>query len=620
MQRRLSVSFIVVFTMIVSLAFVACSSSGDSSTGGTVSSAPAAPAAPAAAAPATGDTSAPSAPIAAAAPAQSVIQAPAAAPVATTTTATSGLPRQSVNAKVDRVVLSVEAPTQPSNDLRLTCCFDIMQLKPMYENLIALTEGGKYIPNLAESWTVEDGGTAVRFKLRKGVQFQGGWGEFTASDLKWKYSHLVDFEGSHRHRADWLSWVGDADNIEIINDYEVLYHINPAANFLVGFSDRWSQMPAVSEKHFNEVGNPTTLEDMPLAGTGPYQFVQHIQESFIRFERVPYDHWRVNPDFKEFEFRFISEASTRFAALLADEVHITKLGPDLTNQAKGKGFGVVENTVKGPRVYGNYYCCWSTKDPDTNYKTYTGEWPYNPSSALADPKVRQALNKFINRAELTAAFSPDSEPMYLENWHPTYPGWDPRFEREFSDKYGYDPAAATALLAEAGYGPNNPLEVNLILATILNISQPFDVAEGMAGYWRDNGVKVNLLSPDSTTRRANARNRVYDDHIQVAGSATYQVFGIELHLSNLLTASSAGFNTPETNAKLTEIRKLISPTDQDPLLRELGNTFYDAFPSIPLWYIPLQAIYNSDIVSTWEFAGAEHGAWNHVEDIRAVVK
>ena len=596
MRNRYSVGFILVVVMAISLALAACSSSDDDSTGSTTQQTPAV----------------------AAPTSQAVLQAPAAAPAATAVPAVVG--RQAVEAKVKRVVLSVEAPGNPSNDLRLSCCFDTMQLKPMYENLIGLTEGGQYVPQLATSWTVEDGGKAVRFQLRKGVQFQGGWGEWTASDLKWKYSHLVDFEGSHRHRADWLSWIGDASNIEIINDYEILYHINPAANFLVGFSDRWSHMPALSKAHYDAVGDPATLDDTPIAGTGPYQFVKRAQGASILFERVPYDHWRVNPDFQEFEYRFISEASTRFAALLAGEVHITKLGPDLTAEARSEGFGVVENTVKGPRVYGNFYCCWSTKDESTNYKTYTGEWPYNPESPLANPKVRQALNKFINRAELTTAYSPNSEPMYLENWHPTYPGWDPRFETEFADKYGYDPAAATALLAEAGYGPNNPLEVNLILASILNISQPFDVAEGMAGYWRENGVKVNLLSPDASTRSANTRNRVYDNHIQLAGSATYQVFGIELHLSNLLTASSAGYSTPSTNAKLTEIRKLISPTDQDPLLRELGNEFYDAYPNIPLWYISLEAIYNSDIVKTWEFAGAEHGAWNHVEDIRAVAK
>ena len=45
----------------------------------------------------------------------------------------------------------------------------------------------KFIPGLAESWEVSTDALTTTFHLRKGVQFQDGWGEFTAEDVKYNF-------------------------------------------------------------------------------------------------------------------------------------------------------------------------------------------------------------------------------------------------------------------------------------------------------------------------------------------------------------------------------------------------------------------------------------------------
>ena len=42
-------------------------------------------------------------------------------------------------------------------------------------------------PDLAESWTLSPDGTMWTFKLKKGVQFHKGFGEFTAEDVKYSF-------------------------------------------------------------------------------------------------------------------------------------------------------------------------------------------------------------------------------------------------------------------------------------------------------------------------------------------------------------------------------------------------------------------------------------------------
>src|SRR5207244_8644878 len=104
-----------------------------------------------------------------------------------------------------------------------------------------------------------------------------------------------------------------------------------------------------SKAHSHAKGAPTRQTE-PMAGTGPYQFKERSQGEFVRFERVPYDHWRVKPDFPEFEFRWIKEPSTRLAALLTGELQMASLPEDLLQRAQKENFKVVKSRVAGPRI------------------------------------------------------------------------------------------------------------------------------------------------------------------------------------------------------------------------------------------------------------------------------
>ncbi len=87
-----------------------------------------------------------------------------------------------------------------------------------------------------------------------------------------------------------------------------------------------------------------------------------------------------------------------------------------------------------------------------------------PDSPLLDVKVRKALQKAINLDELNKAFfGGKGQPMVQTHMHPNSPGWNPEWVSKFADEYGYDPAAARALLAEAGYSASKPLQTNLHL-------------------------------------------------------------------------------------------------------------------------------------------------------------
>src|SRR5437667_12497951 len=91
-------------------------------------------------------------------------------------------------------------------------------LKPMYENLLSRDpKTGELSPMLAERWKVADGGRAWTFYLRKGVQFHGGKGEFTAEDVRFTFATLAR-DGSANSLAPEFRLI---KSMEVENPYTI---------------------------------------------------------------------------------------------------------------------------------------------------------------------------------------------------------------------------------------------------------------------------------------------------------------------------------------------------------------------------------------------------------------
>ena len=509
--------------------------------------------------------------------------------------------------KVDRVVLAFEPPAAFASHPRKICCNDHHQLRPMYENLIGIqAETGKMTPQLATEWGLEPDGQSVRFKLRKGVKFNGGeWGEFSARDVVHSWEALVGNADSHNRSVYWKATV---KQIDVVNDAEVLMRIVPEAQFFNGISELYGQVLMHSKAYFDAKGD--NKDDVtPPPGTGAYQYQARDLTSYVRFERASFDHWRAKPDFRELEIKWIREPSTRLAALLAGELHITKLPTDLMPQAVKSGMKVVASRVPGTRVFGQFSCCYFNAD---------GSWPMFPNSPLLNIKVRQALNKAIDRDELKKVFAPAGEPMYNNHFHPSRLAWDPTWQARFKDAYGYDPERAKALLAEAGYTAANPLTVGVLMNDILQISGARDLAEAIAGYWRQIGVSPQLVQLDAATQAAQARAFKFDVHFSITGTAGDQIQGIFVYGTNLNTPSAQAYYTPDfINLYRQKISSYMEPERWLPGLKEFGELQYTQQQNVPLWYLPVEAVVNPSVVKDYVFPGAVHSTWTHMENISA---
>ena len=585
-MRRL-VSLLIASLAALLLA-AACSSSSDSST--TQAPAPAPQAA-----------MAPEQPAAPAAPQtmSSVPQAAVAPLPADRPTGAMTAPEPVADPSVDRLVMALQLETEANDPRYTTSIPSSIGIRPMYDNLIEIdATTGNMVPGLAESWSLEPDGASWRFQLREGVKFHKDWGTMTASDVLWSFQNRTADDATNSGAQTQKRLIG---SIDVVNDFEIVISLTQTdPSFMTNNITGWE---VVSKAHFDAVGSAPSLGDEAIAATGPYQFLERSQGQFIRYSRVPYDHWRVNPDFPEFEFRIISEESTRLAAILTGEAHMAEIAQDLHDQGLSVGMEVVGSQVAGQRILAALQCCYLVDDAYVH-----------PDSPLLNPLVRKALNKAINRDELNEAFFGNKgATMYHAHVYPTQPWFNQGWIDRYPEEYGFDPAASRALLAEAGYNADNPLE------TIITLSSRFagseDVALSILSFWRGVGVEAKALTIDSTKQRNLRRNREFDNNTYVTNTS-----------SNIFTAMNAyhsgngariGFEYPETSAIFATVQQTMDEAQLLDLFQRWGNLVYDLHMDIPLFLQRAEIMVNPGVVADYVFPGTISGNWTHVEYIKS---
>ena len=383
----------------------------------------------------------------------SAAAAPTAAPASTTTDA---MPAGDAMGEpvVDVVVIGAIAPTQISNNVgRGLGVQDHIQVKPMYEYLIGTDPvTGALIPQLAESWSIEPNGQDFRVKLREGIPFHNGNGTVTYRDVAFTVAEFGNEDAIHPHSRNYRTV-----EIEPVSDLEFVWKLpKPLAEQERRMSEHIGGMEIMSVADYEALGEENVIS-RPLAGTNGYQFESREQESYIRFDRIPGEHWRHTPDFAGLEFRWMPEESTRLAALLADEVHVTQLGADSTELAESDGYRVQQGGLPGQRIFGAFKGGYL----DTTYPAYEAQNTpcgyVHCDSPFVDDRVRKALNKAVDKDVINDAFFRGAGiNMIMSGIPEDSPAFNPAWREAYPAEYGYDPAAARSLLAEAGYGPRQP--------------------------------------------------------------------------------------------------------------------------------------------------------------------
>jgi ABC-type transport system substrate-binding protein len=526
-------------------------------------------------------------------------------------------------AKVDRLVMGLITPYldymrpwingTPDHDI---------QHDPAFEWLFEVDpETGQYKPWLAESWQRAPDGRSWRIKLQKGVLFHHGYGEFTAKDVV--HNHALWCDDTYPGRKDppttgYRTGMCAVERVEVLNDYEIVMHCKVVCFDLDFYYSSASSVMIFSKAQWDKEGE-MGYETRP-AGTGPYIFKERQVGRHVLYERAPTPRWKHGMmDWKKLQMTWSLEEPTRQAQLLAGETHLTEVNKDIIDDLVAKGYKLIRSRGTAQQVhifFGGLY--FGTEDAAK--KRYTEHGGTTGKLDLGVPwtnkKVRQAMNKAINREELLKVFYKGRATYtYVAGFYADLPGWDPTWEKRFPEMYGYDLAVAKRLLAEAGYPKG--FKAKAWLFPFAGAPELIPLMEAIAVQLREVGIELELEEADViATITPKTRDRKASGYLWV-GPPSKKAVETQIAVFNAGKATPHMFETDEIYQMWEELLQMADPAQRDAQLRKIGNYKFENFEIIPLFDVYIEVVANPKIVDDWAFSGWDGGDIGHTWRITA---
>lgn len=260
-------------------------------------------------------------------------------------------------------------------DLTLTSSISAAQPSgPVYSTLIrydpeAMPEERDLIGDLAESWTVEDEGTALNFKLNDGVKWHDGE-PFTSADVA---ATLERAKEKHPLKALFSG----VETVETPDDLTAVIRTNTPSHFLLALLA--APASSVVPNHIISA-NDETLKTQPV-GTGPYRFKRWEPDIVVEVEKNPDYHVAGLPHPDGQRFPILPDEAAEVNAIRTKALHITGWSTGLS-QAQ---IDVAVNDVPGLQVMP------SSSPTVRAFLFNTTAEPYN------DVRLRQAFSYLISQ-------------------------------------------------------------------------------------------------------------------------------------------------------------------------------------------------------------------------------
>ncbi|MFE2292325.1 ABC transporter substrate-binding protein [Streptomyces sp. NPDC059452] len=350
-------------------------------------------------------------------------------------------------------------------------------------------EDNKAIPGLATKWEPSEDKLTWTYTIRPDSKWSDGQ-QATAEDAAWTFNKMMTDEGAATSNG---SFVGNFEEVTAPSKDKLVVKLKEPQATMAALD-----VPIVPRHIWEKVGDFTKFnndKDFPIVGNGPFILTDYKVDSYVKL-RANKDFWRGSPKFDELVFRYYKDQDAAVAALRKGEVSFVAGSPSLTPAQSASlktAPDIKVNDAPGRRFFA------LAVNPGARTKDGTKFGDGHPS--LLDQRVRHALFKAVDRKTIIDKVF-QGHAVEGEGYIP------PRFSDYFwkpsaEQKLSYDPAAAAALLDEAGYKKNSagkrvgedgkPLDYRILC----HATDPNDKAIGkyLQEWWGDLGIglKVDCL-------------------------------------------------------------------------------------------------------------------------------
>ena len=444
-------------------------------------------------------------------------------------------------------------------------------IRNMFDGLVTRdTRNGVHL-QLAEKLNWIDDKT-LEIILRQGVKFHDG-SLMTADDVVFTFNRVIQenaIEYPEPHTSPRKGLIAPLKSIEKTGEYSAIMHFSapwpPALQLLV-------HQQIVPKAYIEKVGTKGFVEH-PI-GTGPFKFVStknSLEE--ITLERFA-DYYGGSPDLtpvgpakiNKVIFRVIPEASSRVAALLANEVQIIQSVPsDLVEKIKQKS-DVITKTAPGTQPK------W--------IELNVNQPPFD------DVRVRQAMNYALDKNLIIREIY-SGRAVALPGALSPY--------NDFVDKslapYPFDPDKALQLLGEAGWKDTNGdgildkdgktlsftidtlEEWRSLSEAIVNLYQGLGI-DASVRFWEYNVLKPKLMAGERSAYLDDWGDSAFDPvgHFEAKwhGVVDGQPYG---------RGNFSGYNNLEVNQLIKQGETTIDVAERQQIYDKAQEIIYQEAPAV----------------------------------------
>jgi peptide/nickel transport system substrate-binding protein len=178
----------------------------------------------------------------------------------------------------------------------------------VFEGLTRFDGDGAVVPGLAKDWDISGDGTVYTFNLNSGVTFHDGT-SMDAADVKFSLDRARSEDSTNAQKG---LFAGITD-VTVIDPMIIKVTLDqPNGSFL--FNMAWGDAVIVAAESIENIAsNPI--------GTGAFEFSDWVQGDRLELVRNN-DYWGTPAVLETATFRFISDPTAAFAAVMAEDVDV----------------------------------------------------------------------------------------------------------------------------------------------------------------------------------------------------------------------------------------------------------------------------------------------------------